>query len=101
MLISEDIWDAVFEKDPQIVTRKIAGETILVPIRGKLADMEQIYTLNNVGAYIWEQIEEKKPREVIDTMVLVFDVDAKTARQDISDFVFELMEAGLIHEAAA
>jgi len=32
-------------------------------------------------------------------MVSNFDVDLKNARQDISDFVFELIEAGLIHEA--
>ena len=43
-----------FVKDPNIVSRKIAGEVILVPIRKNVGDLESIYTLNEVAARIWE-----------------------------------------------
>ena len=38
--------------------RVIAGETILVPLRQNLGDLESIYTLNGVGTFIWQQLAE-------------------------------------------
>ena len=36
-----------------LVTRSIAGETIIVPICGRLGDLDSIFTLNEVGSHIW------------------------------------------------
>ena len=38
-----------FIKESEIVTRNIAGETIIVPVKGRVGDMDSIYTLNEVG----------------------------------------------------
>ena len=50
----KDYLERCFKKDPNMVSRKIADEVILVPIRQNVGDLESIYTLNEVATRIWE-----------------------------------------------
>ena len=87
----------IFNKPDTIVARPVAGETILVPIRGNLADMEKIFSLEQVGEFIWQQLDGKQSLEDICSLITdQFDVDKKTAEADLTEFVAELLEAGLI-----
>ncbi|MCI5224371.1 MAG: PqqD family protein [Candidatus Electrothrix sp. AR4] len=47
----------VFSRAENIVTRKVMDETLLVPISGDLASMDELYTLNDTGAYLWETLD--------------------------------------------
>ena len=38
------------------VTRQIAGETLIMPVAGRVADLESIYVLNEVGSRIWQLV---------------------------------------------
>ncbi|MFW6107388.1 MAG: PqqD family protein [bacterium] len=94
-------WDAVFAKRGETVSREIAGETLLVPIRGKLADLQRIFAANPVGAHIWHQLDGRTPLgEVRDSVLDTFDVESERAEADVQDFVAELLEAGLIEETS-
>lgn len=87
----------LFAKRGEIVSREIAGETILVPIKGKLADMQQIFSLNPVAAYVWASLDGERDLEAIVGGVLGrFDVAREDAERDVVDFVEELLKAGLI-----
>jgi len=87
----------VYRKNEDIVTRKIAGELFVVPVRGKLADMQRIFVLNTVGEYIWQQIDEQKSLEDIRKGVIDrFDVGEDTADSDIREFISGLLDEGLI-----
>ena len=52
--------DKCYKKNPNIVSRMIADECILVPIRHDVENLGSIYTLNEVGAFIWNSIDGKK-----------------------------------------
>ncbi len=92
-----EIWGKIFFKREEIVSREIAGETILVPIKGKLADMQRIFSLDGVGEHIWRQLEgNRKLEEIRDGVMHVFDVEKERVNQDILEFIDELIEAGLI-----
>lgn len=94
-----DIWDKFFKKNADIVSRKIAGELFLVPVKGKLADMQQLYTLNPVAEYIWQELGARKSLKYIcDGIVEKFNVTTKEADSDLQEFISELLEAGLIKE---
>ena len=54
-----DFDEKVYKKSDSIVSRKIADEFILVPIRQNVGDMESIYALNETSARIWELIDGK------------------------------------------
>jgi len=87
----------VYQKKENVVTRHIAGETLLVPIYGDIANMEKIFTLDPVAAFIWEHLDGKKSlKDIRDDVLKAFDVEKEQAETDIFEFVDELVEASLI-----
>ena len=92
--------EKTFTKNENIVRRDIADETILVPIRGNLADMQRIFTLDAVADFIWKQLDGKQTLGEIHTAILKnFDVEADQAALDLNEFIDELQKANLINEA--
>ncbi len=88
-----------FKKQEDIVSRNIAGETIIVPIRGKLADMQRIFVVSSVAEYIWQNLDGKKSLdEICDDIVVHFNVKKEQAVADLQEFIIELLEAGLVVE---
>lgn len=86
-----DILDKIYKKSDSIVSRKIADEFVLVPIRRNVGDLESIYTLNEVAARIWELIDGKrKIGEIKNTIIEEFEVAPEKAQQDISEFLQRL-----------
>ena len=87
----------VFARLPDIAPRRIAGETILVPVRGELARLEQIFVLNAVGEHIWGLLNGTRTvGGVCSGVVEGFDIDDQTARTDVAEFLADLMDAGLV-----
>ena len=92
-----DMCDKIFIRNQDIVSRRIAGELFLVPVKGKLADMEKIFTLTAVAEYIWEGLDGQTSLDGIrNNVVARFDVKEEQADSDIREFIAELLEAGLI-----
>ena len=90
-----DYLERRYEKDPSIVHRNIAGEMILVPIRQNVADLESIYTLDEVGARIWELIDgQRRVEEIRDTIVEEYEVSQDVAEADLIEFVQQLEAIG-------
>ncbi|MBI5633653.1 MAG: PqqD family protein [Nitrospirae bacterium] len=91
--------EKVFVKNKDIVTRKITDELFIVPVRGKLADLQRIFTLNPVAEYIWHSLDGKTSIDDIRKgIIAAYEVDEEQANADIVDFVTELLEADLIRE---
>jgi len=89
--------NTTFRKKENIVTRLIAGETLLVPIYGELANMEKIFTLDPVATFIWEHLDGNKSlKEIRDGVLNAFDVKKEQADMDISEFIDELVKADLV-----
>ena len=86
-----------YVKDPSIVYREIAGEAILVPIRRNVADMESVYTLDSVGADIWELIDgDRTLSDILDLLMDEYDVDAAVLSKDLDEFLGQLEAIGAI-----
>lgn len=84
----------------EIVRREIAGETILVPIRGRTADMQSLFALNRTAAFIWERIDgERNIGRIHEEIVAAFDVDRDEARADLEAFLAEARSRGLVEDA--
>lgn len=99
MNINWKIWEKVFQKNEDIVSREIVGETMLIPIRGNLADMQRVFSLEDVAEYIWQQLNGEKELGIIRDGVLEnFEVEKVGAETDISEFINELVKADLIVE---
>ncbi len=80
-----------------IILRKIAGETILVPVGEDAVRVNGLITVNEVGALICEQLKEERTVDALVAAVTAqFDVDAQTARTDIASFIHTLEENDLL-----
>jgi len=83
--------NSVVSQSPSIVTRKTGNEYVLVPIANNIADMNSVYTLNETGAFLWEQIDGKKSvKDLIEAVVAEYEVDEKTAMEDVLSFIEEM-----------
>jgi len=89
-----------FAKVGDFVTRAVADETIVVPIRSSVGDLDSIYTFNEVGAAVWALIDGSRTVDAIVAAVEgEFEVGHDEATRDVLAFLATLAEAGLIREA--
>jgi hypothetical protein len=86
----------VLKKNENVVFRKIAGESILVPVASSVADLTAIFSLNETGAFIWEKIDGRTPLADILELLKAEYEDQGSLAADADAFVAELLEAGLI-----
>jgi hypothetical protein len=90
----------VLKRLDRVVTREIAGETLLVPISNDITDMHHIFALNPVASHIWNALDGTTPvSRLVDSICDSFDVDRERAEQDLAEFLDELLESGLVREA--
>jgi Coenzyme PQQ synthesis protein D (PqqD) len=91
--------DERYQKHPSMVSRQIAGEVILVPIRKNVGDLESIYTLNETGAVIWALLDGKRTlAEIRDQMVVEFEVTPEEAAQDLDELIGQMAEIGAVEK---
>ena len=87
----------VFVRSQAVVSRRVAGETLIVPIRGRVGDLASIYSFNETGSLIWKLLEMPRTLdEVVDGMILEFAVTREQAKSDAEHFVSEMLLAGLV-----
>ena len=86
------------QKDQNLVTRIVAGETIIVPIRSGVSDLENIYVLNEVGSRVWQLLDEAASvSQVVDAVCSEYEVSPEQAACDIGELLLSLETARLIH----
>lgn len=91
-----------FKQNENVVRRDIADEILLVPIRGSVADMRQIFTLDEVSGFIWDQLERDRGYdEILAALLERYDVESERADADLEELVDALMEAELIVEVGS
>ena len=98
--VSMDVFPAdVYRRRDNLVTREIVGETIIVPVSGELADLQQVYSLNTTGAFVWERMDGSTSLEIIHQAVTEsFEIGEKDAWADLAELVTDLARASLIEK---
>jgi hypothetical protein len=79
------------ELKSRFVARNVGNELILVPLTANVAQMNELFTLNETGKFIWENINENSTvLEIENSMIETFDIDSATAKRDIELFLSKL-----------
>ena len=90
-----DFLEQRYRKDESVVSRKIADEVILVPIRKNVGDLESIYTLDEVGARIWELIDGiRSLADIKEILLSEFDVAGERLISDMENFIRQVESIG-------
>ena len=85
------------QKTQSFIKRDIAGETILIPTGETARSFNGMITLQGIGGFIWDRIEEAESLEhLIDMITDEFDVDRTTAGSDAIAFIMQLLRSGMI-----
>ena len=96
-----DIEKTKYVRSTEVVSRLIADETLVVPIRGGVGDLDSIYSFNPVGSDIWELLEkEVSVEEMCAWVTKHYEVTEDQALGDIREFLRELVGSGLVTSVA-
>jgi hypothetical protein len=88
---------ACYIRNQEVVSRKIDGELIIVPIRSGVGDLNSLYTLNPVGSVLWDFMTERHSvNEMVERVCEEFEVTAMQAQQDIESFLDSLLAEKLV-----
>lgn len=89
----------VFQPKGKVILRHVAGETLLVPVRGTVADMEKLYVLEGIGETAWRLVDgQRTMADIEQALAEEFDAPAEELRRDLFEFVDSLKAADLIEE---
>jgi hypothetical protein len=85
------------DETKSFVTRQIAGETLVMPVAGRMTDLESIYVLNEVASRIWQLVGSPTTAgTVADVIAREFAVSHDEAAADVAEFLGTLHARGLI-----
>ncbi|SRR5712692_605847 len=90
-----------FRPSPDVVSRRIAGEQILVPVRNGAAEMDYLFTSNEAGSVILGLLDGRRTApEIARLLSEVFEVGVERACADVLLFLEALYDAGLATPSA-
>lgn len=77
--------------------KKILDDYIVVPVGEEMVNFDAMITLNESGAFLWEQLQEEKTEEdLLKALCAEYDVSEEVAKSDISDFIGLLQQAKVL-----
>ena len=94
--------EQIFTRSRSVVSRVVAGETLIVPVRGKVGDLASIYSFNETGSVLWAELERPRTlRDLAGALCRSFAVENDDAWRDAQAFVSEMQAVGLLSSGDA
>jgi hypothetical protein len=92
-----------WRRTPSIIARRVAGETVLIPLARKAEDPEaksaRLYVFNETAEYLWSLLEApQSAAELARNLTLQFETTAVRARADVDAFLLALRDIGAVSE---
>lgn len=79
------------------VLRTVGTNHLVVPVGAQTVDFRCLITLNETGAFLWQQLQQERQAEELTAALLEeYEVSAEQAAADVAAFVAKLQEAGLL-----
>lgn len=90
-----------FVRTRSVVSRVIAGETLIVPVRGKVGDLASIYSFNGTGTVVWQLLDVPRTlAELVDAVEREYEVAREQAEKDVTQFLNDLALMDLLETRA-
>lgn len=89
----------MYVKSANFVEKRVGDELILVPLSQQVAQMSEVFTLNDVGAFIWDLIVNPHTLEqLVNQVVDHFEVSIQIAQHDIIAFLNQAKAKNIVKE---
>jgi len=90
----------VFAHRGEFALRQVGSESILVPIRNHVGDLDSVYVFNAIGARIWPLLDGSHDVEsIVGILCDEYDAEPNVVRADLAELLGSLEAAGLIDAA--
>lgn len=77
--------------------REVSGSYVVVPVGEASKSFKGLITLNESGAFLWNQLLKGMTKEeLIKTLLNEYEVSEEIAERDCSSFIKKLVDGGLI-----
>ncbi len=92
-------FSVIYFKNQNFVEKDIGEEKVLVPLSDNVADMNQVFTMNSVGSFIYDHINGDNTLQQIYKLILdEFDVSEEVVQKDLEQFIKNTVEKGIIEQ---
>lgn len=83
--------------EKEFILREIAGDYVIVPTGQTALEFNGLITVNELGAFIWKQLQQDiTEEELIQAILEEYEVDQETARHDVKEFLNKLTECRIL-----
>ena len=91
--------DVIVERNADFIFRRIADEGVLVPLYQKDNEENCIYTLNELGSFIWEKlVQPNSIQQLLSAVCAEYEADPEILASDLDRFLDEMKNIGAIKE---
>ena len=81
----------------KMIERKVAGETVLVPIGATVLENNGLFMMTETGSFIWDILPEcENEEEIVERILKEYDAPRKTVENDVKKFLESLREYEII-----
>ena len=88
-------FDSTISISPDVMIRKVGEESVLLDLK-----TERYLGLDEVSARFWDLLTSGGSiQSAYDTLLAEFEVDPERLRQDLDDFIRELVQFGLVEQS--
>lgn len=102
-MLADSAPGARWQRSSTIIARRVAGETVLVPLARRTDDPEfksaRLYVLNETGEYLWSLLDI--PRTTADlarNLTSAYETTAGRAHSDVDVFLAALRDIGAVRQ---
>ena len=81
------------------ILREVADSYLVVAVGKRAKKFNGLITLNETGAFLWEQLSKGSDSEqLVKKLLAEYDIDETSAKAGVSAFLAKLQEANLLEE---
>lgn len=92
--------DGVYVPSPDVVSREIEGQVIIIPIVAGMGDLEnELFSLNDTGMAIWKKLDGRRTlKQIINELEKEYEDSEKNIAEDVIGLSSELLKRRIITE---
>jgi hypothetical protein len=88
-----------FVRSADVVSRRVGGETILVPVRAGIIERRCLFTLNETASRVWKELARRRTvDQLAEALAGEFAVSLPRARADVRRLLRQLRAEGCIRD---
>jgi hypothetical protein len=91
----------IFSRSGDLVARTVGDETVLVPVRNSVGNLDSVFTLTPVAARVWQLLDgEATVDAIVGRLCDEYEVERAVVDADVADLLETLEAANLVRGLA-